>query len=110
MCRELGKNESTVTEGQVELWEAPWNDSRILKECLCEAHNGPVSFVSVSSTMDIVLRIKQMMAFHDPNHFAFEGRQVTLSLSLHLSHKHLSPITPEKLLKSTFEIFTGILN
>lgn len=54
----------------------PWggNGSRILKECLCDSEAGPFSFLSVSSTMDIVLNVKNMQPFHDQDHFTFEGR------------------------------------
>lgn len=77
MCHPLipSGNESTaVTEGQVQLWEVPWNDSRIMKECLCTAPASPFVVTSVSSTLDLVLDVKNMKAFHDQSHFAFEGR------------------------------------
>jgi hypothetical protein len=79
MClpREEERNEShKVTEGTLELWEVPWsgNDSRIMRECLCEAETTPLSYLSVSNTMDIVLMVRNMQPFHDQNHFTFEGR------------------------------------
>ncbi len=81
MCRDITQNDTQstkhrVTEGRVQLWEVPWsgNDSRILKECLCDTESGPFSFLSVSSTLDIVLNIKNMQPFHDQDHFTFEGR------------------------------------
>ncbi|CAL8109741.1 unnamed protein product [Orchesella dallaii] len=75
MCYPLSPNESaTVTEGQVQLWEVPWNDSRIMKECLCNTPQPPFVMNSVTNAMDLVLEVKNMKAFHDQNHFAFEGR------------------------------------
>jgi hypothetical protein len=76
LCRDVRLNQtSAVTEGQVQLWEVPWNDSRIMKECICEVPNsGSVSFTSVAPVMDIVLTVSNMLAFHDQDHFYFEGR------------------------------------